>query len=137
MVVSKTFLKSSQIARDAAEEMKISITKGEEVSEETDTWAQVWIEYENGYQTERDNIPNEINKKTSSYASAYEYNLEIANETIYFLIPFFLFLDALMMMIVGMALFKLGILDGGRETIGFLYKNDVHRLSNWPFYKCL
>ena len=112
-------LKSSlEIARDAAEEMKISITKGEEVSEETATWAQAWIEYENGYQTERDNIPNEIKNKTSSYASAYEYNLEKANETIYFLIPFFLFLDALMMMVVGMALFKLGILDGGRE-IGF------------------
>ena len=112
-------LKSSlEIARDAAEEMKISITKGEEVSEETAIWAQAWIEYENGYQTERDNIPNEIKNKTSSYASAYEYNLEIANETIYFLIPFFLFLDALMMMVVGMALFKLGILDGGRE-IGF------------------
>ena len=116
------FLKSSlEIARDASEEMKISITKGEEVSEETATWAQVWIEYENGYQTERDNIPNEINKKTSSYASAYEYNLKIANETIYFLIPFFLFLDALMMMVVGMALFKLGILDGGRE-IGLYIK---------------
>jgi len=115
-------LKSSlEIARDAAEEVKISITNGEEVSEETATWAQAWIEYENGYQTERDNIPNEINKKTSSYASAYEYNLEIANETIYFLIPFFLFLDALMMMVVGMALFKLGILDGGRD-IGFYIK---------------
>ena len=115
-------LKSSlEIARDAAEGMKISISKGEEVSEETATWAQVWIEHKNGYQTERDNIPNEIRNKTSSYASAYEYNLEIANETIYFLIPFFLFLDALMMMVVGMALFKLGILDGGRE-IGFYIK---------------
>ena len=115
-------LKSSlEIARDAAEGMKISISKGEEVSEETATWAQVWIEHKNGYQTERDNIPNEIKNKTSSYASAYEYNLEIANETIYFLIPFFLFLDALMMMVVGMALFKLGILDGGRE-IGFYIK---------------
>ena len=115
-------LKSSlEIARDAAEGMKISISKGEEVSEETATWAQVWIEHENDYQTERDNIPNEIKNKTSSYASAYEYNLEKANETIYFLIPFFLFLDALMMMVVGMALFKLGILDGGRE-IGFYIK---------------
>ena len=115
-------LKSSlEIAKDAAEGMKISISKGEEVSEETATWAQVWIEHKNGYQTERDNIPNEIRNKTSSYASAYEYNLEIANETIYFLIPFFLFLDALMMMVVGMALFKLGILDGGRE-IGFYIK---------------
>ena len=115
-------LKSSlEIAIDAAEGMKISISKGEEVSEETATWAQVWIEHENDYQTERDNIPNEIKNKTSSHASAYEYNLQKANETIYFFIPFFLFLDALMMMVVGMALFKLGILDGGRE-IGFYIK---------------
>ena len=115
-------LKSSlEIARDAAEGMKISISKGEKVSEETATWAQVWIEHENDYQTERDNIPNEIKNKTSSYASAYEYNLEKANEAIHFFIPFFLFLDALMMMVVGMALFKLGILDGGRE-IGFYIK---------------
>ena len=122
-------LKSSlEIARDAAEEMKISITKSEEVSEETAAWAQAWIEYENDYQAEKENIPDEIKDRTSSYASAYEYNLEAANETIYFIIPFFLFLDALMMMVVGMALFKLNILDGGREIrfyikmmcIGFL-----------------
>ncbi len=122
-------LKSSlEIARDAAEEMKISITKSEEVSEETAAWAQAWIEYENDYQAEKENIPDEIKDRTSSYASAYEYNLGAANETIYFIIPFFLFLDALMMMVVGMALFKLNILDGGREIrfyikmmcIGFL-----------------
>ena len=108
-------LKSSlEIARDAAEEMKISISKGEDLSEETAEWAQGWIEYQEDNQSEIDNIPNEVKKRTSSYASAYEYNLKMANDTIYFVIPFFLFLDALMMMIVGMALFKLGILDGGR-----------------------
>ncbi len=122
-------MKSSlEIARDAAEVMQISIAKDEEVSEETAIWAQAWAEYEDDYQAEIDNTSNEIKNRTSSYASAYEYNLEIANETIYFLIPFFLFLDALMMMVIGMALFKLGILDGGREIrfyikmmcIGFL-----------------
>ena len=108
-------LKSSlEIARDAAEEMKISISKGEDLSEETAEWAQGWIEYQEDNQSEIDNIPNEVKKRTSSYASAYEYNLKMANDTIYFVIPFFLFLDALMMMVVGMALFKLGILDGGR-----------------------
>ena len=117
-----------EIARDAAEEMKISISKGEELSEETAEWAQGWLEYEEDNQAEIDNIPNEIKKRTSSYSSAYEYNLEKANEMIYFVVPFFLFLDALMMMVIGMALFKLGILDGGRDIkfyirmmcIGFL-----------------
>ena len=104
-----------EIARDAAEEMKISISKGEEFSEETAAWAQGWIDYEEDNQAERDNIPNEIKKRTSSYSSAYEYNLEKANEMIYFVLPFFLFLDALMMMVIGMALFKLGVLDGGRD----------------------
>ena len=117
-----------EIARDAAEEMKISISKGEEFSEETAEWAQGWIDYEEDNQAEIDNIPNEVKKRTSSYASAYEYNLEKANEMIYFVLPFFLFLDALMMMVIGMALFKLGVLDGGRDIkfyirmmcIGFL-----------------
>ena len=104
-----------EIARDAAEEMKISINKGEEFSEETAAWAQGWIDYEEDNQAEIDNIPNEIKKRTSSYSSAYEYNLEKANEMIYFVLPFFLFLDALMMMVIGMALFKLGVLDGGRD----------------------
>ena len=117
-----------EIARDAAEEMKISISKGEEFSEETAEWAQGWIDYEEDNQAEIGNIPNEIKKRTSSYSSAYEYNLEKANEMIYFVLPFFLFLDALMMMVIGMALFKLGVLDGGRDIkfyirmmcIGFL-----------------
>ena len=104
-----------EIARDAAEEMKISISKGEEFSEETAAWAQGWIDYEEDNQAEIDNIPNEVKKRTSSYSSAYEYNLEKANEMIYFVLPFFLFLDALMMMVIGMALFKLGVLDGGRD----------------------
>ena len=104
-----------EIARDAAEEMKISISKGEEFSEETAEWAQGWIDYEEDNQAEIDNIPNEVKKRTSSYSSAYEYNLKKANEMIYFVLPFFLFLDALMMMVIGMALFKLGVLDGGRD----------------------
>ena len=117
-----------EIARDSAEEMKISISKGEDLDEETVEWAQGWIEYQEDNQAERDDIPNELKKRTSSYASAYEYNLKKADEMIYFVLPFFLFLDALMMMVIGMALFKLGILDGGREIrfytkmmcIGFL-----------------
>ena len=52
-------LKSSlEIARDAAEEMKISISKGEDLSEETAEWAQGWIEYQEDNQSEIDNIPN-------------------------------------------------------------------------------
>ena len=40
------FTRSLEIARDAAEEMNISISKGEEVNKETAAWAQAWIEYE-------------------------------------------------------------------------------------------
>jgi len=110
-------LKSSlEIARDAAEAMQISLNKGEEVSELTAAWAQGWIEFENSYQIEKDNIQNEIKNKTSSYSTAFNHNIAEANEVIFFTMPFFSLLDALMMMVVGMALFKLGILDGGREV---------------------
>ncbi len=133
-------LKSSlEIARDAAEAMQISLNKGEKVSEETAAWAQGWIEFENSYQIEKDNIQNEIKNKTSSYSSAFKHNLEEANEVIFFTIPFFSLLDALMMMVVGMALFKLGILDGGREVrfyikmmcISFLIGISINTYEVW------
>ena len=145
-----------EIARDAAEEMKISISKGEDLDEETAEWAQGWIEYEEDNQAERDDIPNELKKRTSSYASAYEYNLKKADEMIYFVLPFFLFLDALMMMVIGMALFKLGILDGGKEIrfymkmmcIGFLAgfsinayevlqitNSNIHIIETNPYFR--
>ena len=70
-----------EIARDAAEEMKISISKGEDLDEETAEWAQGWIEYEEDNQAEIDNIPNEIKERSGSYASAYEYNLKTVSYT--------------------------------------------------------
>ncbi|GIR41340.1 MAG: hypothetical protein CM15mP51_21200 [Porticoccaceae bacterium] len=54
-------MKSSlEISRDIAEEMEISISKGEDISEETAEWAQAWMEYEDDIQAEIDNIPSEI-----------------------------------------------------------------------------
>ena len=133
------FKSTLETARDASESMEISLSKGEEVSKDTAAWAQGWIEFENDYQTERDDIQNEIESKTSSYGSAFEYNLQEANEVIFFSLPFFSSLDALMMMVVGMALFKLGILDGGRETrfyvkmmcLGFLIGISINAYEVW------
>ena len=106
---------SLEIARDAALEEKASFASGEEVREEIAEWAQAWREYERDNKVEIDTIQIEIKKRTTSYASAYEFNLKAASDTIYYLIPFFLFLDALMMMVVGMALFKLNVLDGKKD----------------------
>jgi len=114
------FKSTLETARDASESMEISLSKGEEVSKDTAAWAQGWIEFENDYQTEKDDIQNEIESKTSSYGSAFEYNLQEANEVIFFTLPFFSFLDALMMMVVGMALYKLGVLELKREADFYL-----------------
>jgi len=130
---------SLEIARDAAIEEKASFANGEEVSEEISEWAQAWREYEIENRVEIDTIQVEIEKRTTSYASAYEFNLKAASDTIYYLIPFFLFLDALMMMVVGMALFKLNILDGKKDirfyirmmSICFLVGLSINTYEVW------
>ena len=51
--VQNFVMKSSlEISRDIAEEMEISISKGEDISEETAEWAQAWMEYEDDIQND-------------------------------------------------------------------------------------
>jgi len=112
---------SLDVARDAAVVMEQAEIAEVEVDAETQGWAQAWIEFEKINLAEIEGIQDEIEARSHSYRSAFEYNIERASELLLFNIPFIFFLDALMMMVVGMVLYKLGILEGKRET-GFYFK---------------
>ena len=112
---------SLDVARDAAVVMEQAEIAKVEVDAETQGWAQAWIEFEKINLAEIEGIQDEIEARSHSYRSAFEYNIERASELLLFNIPFIFFLDALMMMVVGMVLYKLGILEGKRET-GFYFK---------------
>ena len=112
---------SLDVARDAAVVMEQAEIAEVEVDAETQGLAQAWIEFEKINLAEIEGIQDEIEARSHSYRSAFEYNIERASELLLFNIPFIFFLDALMMMVVGMVLYKLGILEGKRET-GFYFK---------------
>lgn len=64
---------------------------------------------------------DELAARRGGYASAFAWNVGKVNETLAFALPFFLFWDALAMMLLGMALYKTGILQGDRSLA--FYRN--------------
>ena len=55
---------------------------------------------------------DELEARTQSYASAFAFNVEYMTYTLVFVLPVYLFWDALAMMLLGMAWFKWGVLQG-------------------------
>ncbi len=89
--------------------------------------AEAWADFMAGYDPEPDAVQAELEARRGSYASAFAFNVEYMKDTLAFTIPVILFWDALVMMLLGMALFRLGVLDGSR-TLSFYAK-----LSVWGF----
>ena len=104
-----------EMSRDAFFELsELDLTKAEPEADVKE-FAQGWTDFKSDLRSDERAIQSELEARGNSYSSAFRYNLEKANEVLFFQIPFVLLLDALMMMVVGMALYKLGILGGERE----------------------
>ena len=104
-----------EMSRDAFFELsELDLTKAEPKADVKE-FAQGWTDFKSDLRSDESAIQSELEARGNSYFSAFRYNLEKANEVLFFQIPFVLLLDALMMMVVGMALYKLGILGGERE----------------------
>ena len=72
----------------------------------------------------------ELAARQGSYLSALAWNTKKTNEMLTFVLPLYLFWDALVMMLLGMALYKYGVLAGNPFT-GFLSETHVERLHGW------
>ena len=104
-----------EMSRDAFFELsELDLTKAEPKADVKE-FAQGWTDFKSDLRSDESAIQSELEARGNSYFSAFRYNLEKANEVLFFQIPFVLLLDALMMMVVGMALYKLGILGGERD----------------------
>jgi len=84
-----------------------------DLTEEQILWAEAWDEFRVNYQPNEVEINAEVLQRRGSYAEIFEWNAERKNIVIYSL-PFYLW-DIFLMMVLGMALFKLGILQGERS----------------------
>ena len=84
-----------------------------DITEEKVLWAEAWDEFRVNYQPNEAEIDAEVSQRRGTYAEVFEWNAERKNIVIYSL-PFYLW-DIFLMMVLGMALFKLGILQGERS----------------------
>lgn len=82
-------------------------------TEEKILWAEAWEEFRVNYQPNEAEIDAEVSQRRGTYAEVFEWNAERKNIVIYSL-PFYLW-DIFLMMVLGMALFKLGVLQGERN----------------------
>lgn len=77
-----------------------------------------WHEFAASYLMTPAQIEAELALRRDSYASAFAWNLDQVNGMLFFVIPAFLLWDALLMMLLGMALFRLGLLTGALDPAG-------------------
>lgn len=98
------------MTRDAAER----VAQMEETpSPELQQMAQGWDEFRAGF-VNTEGRAEELAVRAESYASAWAWTAEEFSSMLFFVMPMYLFWDALTMMILGMALYKLGVLQGDR-----------------------
>jgi uncharacterized protein len=93
-----------------------------EITEEKILWAEAWDEFRVNYQPNEAEIDAEVSQRRGTYVEVFAWNAERKNIVIYSL-PFYLW-DIFLMMVLGMALFKMGILQGERN-ISFYKKLAV------------
>jgi len=109
-----------EMTRAAAEKVELAEEMGLEIDPKSQEVADGWFEFKRTSLLNSEQIQMEIDARSASYWSAFEHNVVKANEAISFTIPALFLLDALMMMVMGMALYKLGVLELKREANFYL-----------------
>ena len=91
------------------------IEAGETVSEQDREFATAWTDFRADNVPEQAAIAEELKARSDSYASAFAWNAPKFTEILLFVVPLFLLWDAVAMMLIGMALYKLGVLSAQRS----------------------
>jgi len=93
---------------------------GEKISAVESELAANWTDFLSGAQLPAEEQAEELAARRGSYLSSFRWNAEKFGETLLFVVPFFLLWDALAMMILGMALYRVGVLQGERPPAFYL-----------------
>lgn len=75
----------------------------------------LWTEFFADYSPTAEAYQQELEQRRSSYAGAFAVNLELKIYMTLFVLPVILIWDAFAMMLIGMALFKMQVLDASRS----------------------
>ncbi len=99
------------------------VVEAEDVSELSDAVreaAKGWQDFSVDYYPDETKVAEELAARQGSYVSAFQWNLGKANEMLLMVLPMFLFWDALAMMLIGMALYRMEVLQGARSPQFYL-----------------
>ena len=99
-------------SRDVAQEV---VASGVAPTAEQQEIIDEWEEFRSEQEPTPQDIDDELEARGGGIASAYLWNGAAFNEMLLFVIPLFLLWDALSMMLIGMALYKSGVLQGERS----------------------
>lgn len=103
------------MARDAHTVVQEKQNAGEDITSQERELAEVWTEFEADLVPTTKDMQQELAERTGSYRSAFLWNAAQFTELLTFVLPVFMVWDAMVMMLLGMALFKTGVLDGSRS----------------------
>lgn len=105
----------------SAEKVETLKTQGKPIPEDLKAADADWREFADEYLPSTQKISEEVSARGESYASAFNWTLEHNTEILLGSIWFIMLPDALAAMLLGMALFKLGVLQGRLDLT--VYRN--------------
>ncbi len=82
--------------------------------------AQSWKEFSRDFLVDDETQRIELDQRRSAYPTAARFSAAYMNELLLFAVPVFLLWDALAMMLLGMAFYRMGLLTGDRSNAFFL-----------------
>ena len=100
-------------AREASQAVEQAEPEAD-ISTDTRELALVWDDFIEGYAPAEPET--ELAERRGSYMRVFVFNADYMTEILTFVIPVILFWDALAMMLLGMALFKMGVMNASRTT---------------------
>jgi len=77
---------------------------------------ELWLDFAAESSPSAELVESELTQRRGSYLSAFIWNVPKALEQVFFALPTLLVWDALTMMLLGMALYKAGVLTGARSS---------------------
>ncbi|MEM7077448.1 MAG: DUF418 domain-containing protein [Pseudomonadota bacterium] len=98
-------------ARDVS--LQVEGLPAEQISAEQQAAVEAWEGFAVDYEVDEQTVAQEMAARRTSYATALAFTADYMVDILVFVLPLYLFWDALAMMLLGMALYKWRVLQGG------------------------
>ena len=112
------FMTAGKISLSATEEAAARLEAAadpSEVDERTRGMAQAYSDFSADFVPTPEYYEQQLEQRRASYSSAFAWNAPYTTNQLVFTAPIFLLWDAVGMMLIGMAFFKMGLLQGDRS----------------------